>query len=405
MSNRNTLSTTKKNKVKRLLKTLILIIQNTSNNPQKLGHLSGLSGELLFLWQVSQYDKTLIDETVFSEKLIFLQDHLATVATKFNISAGLAGLGWFFEYLNQMQQEDYDAELCEDIDDILLTTLSVDSWSGEIEMVLGLAGLSIYGARRQLKSEQTVFYEKFIQHFETLATRLSDNTLAWQQPKQSLYRLNKNNLEQPEYNLGLAHGIPGIIAAILPALKNPSLHSRTKKLLIQSCDWLLQQQLDITDSNSYFSSSADSKHSSRLGWCYGDLPIALTLYRVGIALDSPTYMDKARDISLHAASRDEISGIVDDAGLCHGSAGLALVFQLLYQEIGAAELQQASEKWLDFTLKFYDEKGLPGLHKFTGIGNNYVESTGFLEAYAGIGLCLLVALNGETDWTDCLLLS
>ncbi len=317
----------------------------------------------------------------------------------------MAGLGWFIEYINQAQDQDYDAELCEDIDDILFKHLSVTPWRGEIEMVLGLAGLSIYGARRQLKSDQTAFYEKLVNHFESLATQVSDNTLTWQQPQYSVYRLDKENIERPEYNLGLAHGVPGIITAILPALDNPSLHDRTKNLLIQSCDWLLQQQLNSQDKQSCFSSLTGSKHNSRLGWCYGDLTIALTLARVGDALELPSYMEKAREISLHSALRGEVNGMVKDAGLCHGSAGLFLIFKLLYQKIGLEELQQASDKWLDFTLNLFDEKGLEGFYKLSGIDKTYSECTGFLEGYAGIGLCLLAALNEEADWTDCLLLS
>lgn len=405
MSSQLVMADTKKIKIEKLLKTLTSIIQNTPNDVKNLGLLNGLSGDLLFLWRASQYDSNLVDEGVFNEKLQFLQDNLSLAASTFNLSVGLTGLGWFFEYINQTQAEDYDPELCEDIDDILLKTLSVAPWHGEIEMVLGLAGLSIYGARRQLKSDQSAFYEKLINHFESLATQVSDNTLTWQQPQYSIYRLNKENIEKPEYNLGLAHGVPGIIAALLPALNIPSLYTRTKKMLVQSCDWLLQQQLDTENKQSYFSSSTSNTHYSRLGWCYGDLTIALTLSRVGEALELPSYTDKAREISLHTALRDEINGMVNDAGLCHGSAGLALIFKLLHQEIGLDELQQASDKWLDFTLNLFDEKGLPGFYKLSGIDKTYSECTGFLEGYAGIGLCLLAALNQEADWTDCLLLS
>ena len=394
-----------KNKIESILISLTEIVQLTPNSHSNLGLLSGLAGELLFLWQVSQYGSDLVDEDIFNEKFQFLQDNLSEGAAKFNLSSGLVGLGWFLEYINQAQGADYDPELCEDIDKILLSALSVTPWRGEIELVLGLAGLSVYGARRQRTSNQMVFYENFVEHFELLATQISSNTLSWEQPKYSVYRLDKDNREKPEYNLGLAHGVPGIIAALLPALSIPPLYARTKKLLIQSCDWLLQQQLKTDANQSYFSSSVESKHDSRLGWCYGDLTIALTLHRVGKALELPSYMEKAKEICLHAALRDEVHGMVNDAGLCHGSAGLALIFQLLYKEIGAAELKKASNKWLVFTLKLFEEKGIEGFYKLSGFDNSYSECTGFLEGYAGIGLCLIALISDESDWTDCLLLS
>jgi len=405
MSKQIELSVTKQTKIKKLLKTLISNVQNSQFSGNNIGLLSGSAGELLFLWQASQYDVELVNESKFNKKLELLQENVFNVASDHSLSAGLSGLGWFLEYINQAQGEDYDPELCEDIDDILLNALSVSSWQGEIEMVLGLAGLSIYGSRRQLKSDQGSYYEKLISHFEHLAIQISDNILTWQQPFNSVYRLDKEDSEKLEFNLGLAHGVPGIIAAILPALSVPSLFNRAKKLLIQSCDWLMLQQLNIRNKQSYFSSLTDSTYHSRLGWCYGDLTIALTLFRVGKALELPSYMDKAKEIGLHSARRGEVDAVVRDAGICHGSAGLFLIFNLLYKEIGSEELRLSADKWLDFTLSLYDEKGIEGLYKMSGLDNTYSECVGFLEGYAGIGLCLLAAFNEDTDWTDSLLLS
>ena len=396
---------TKKTKIQKILRTLTSNIQHTENTLDNLGLYSGLAGELLFLWQACQYDNQLVDEQILNDKFMFLQENMSVASSSVQLSNGLSGLGWFIEYVNQSQYDDYDPELCEGIDEILLNTLGVKDWQGEIEMVLGLAGLSVYGARRQLTSEQTFFFDKFISHFEALATQTSENTLTWEQPVYSVYRLDKESRDKPEYNLGLAHGVPGIIASLLPALNIPPLYSRTKKLLIQSCDWLLEQELSVSDRKSYFSSLNTSTHPSRLGWCYGDLTIALILFRVGKILELPSYMEKAKEISLHAATRDEVSSAVGDAGLCHGSAGLALIFQLTAQELNMPELLDISEKWLDFTIELFDKNGIEGFYKLSGYDKTLSECTGFLEGYAGIGLCLISLLNGECDWADCLLLS
>jgi hypothetical protein len=117
MSSQSVMSHTKKIKIGNLLKTLTSIIQNRPNDTRKLGLFGGLSGELLFLWQTNKYDNNLVDENVFNQKIEFLQDSLPIAAEKFNLSVGLTGLAWFFEYINQTQVEDYDSELCEDIDD------------------------------------------------------------------------------------------------------------------------------------------------------------------------------------------------------------------------------------------------------------------------------------------------
>jgi lantibiotic modifying enzyme len=216
--------------------------------------------------------------------------------------------------------------------------------------------------------------------------------------------MNTDQIERPEYNLGLAHGVPGIISAILPALTIPALSNRAQKLLKQSCDWLLMQQLTIKE-ESFFSSYVNDPLPSRLGWCYGDLTIALTLARVGNALKIPQYLTQAEEMALHSAKRCEKSAGIDDAGVCHGSAGLSLIFQLLNKEIPSIKLEQASIKWLDFTLKLYNEKGMEGLYKPSPQRGNRNESKGFLTGYSGVGLCLISLLNGDTEWTECLSLS
>jgi lantibiotic modifying enzyme len=398
------LSNSKKNQIKKILTALVSTVESSPQNENNIGLYSGLAGELLFLFQASQLDSGLVNEELFNEKFQFLQDCLSPVIG-FNLSNGLSGLGWFIEYINQAQAENYDVELCEDIDNILLETVGIKPWPGEIEMVQGISGLSVYSALRQKKCQKLNFYEKLISQYEALAIQVTEDTLTWQQPQHSLYRLNKTDPNKAEFNIGLAHGVVGIIAAILPALSYPTLYNRSKKLLKKSCDWLLQQQLEGKNKQSHFSSTSDSTHSSRLGWCYGDLTIALTLFRVGKALDIAIYQDKAIEVALHTTQRNEVTGMVHDAGLCHGSAGLAVIYQEFYHKTGVVELQISAEKWLNFTLKTYQEKGLEGFYKVSGFDQRSSECTGFLEGYAGIGLCLMACLDGEADWLDCLLLS
>ncbi|WDE01272.1 lanthionine synthetase C family protein [Thalassomonas actiniarum] len=391
--------------IEQILKQLGDTVATLPSNPGFCGLLSGLSGNLLFLYKLSVFDARLVNEEVFDDKLEFLQQQLAAHIHYNDLSSGLSGQGWLLEYLNQAQGDDYDPEMCEEIDSLLQESLSQTPWPGEIEMVLGLGGVAVYAARRLLKSPSADLFETLVSHFEQAAVQVTEHTLTWSQPADSVYRFNKEEKETPEFNLGLAHGVPGIIAALLPALKIPALHQRSKSLLLQSCDWLMAQELDKHKLGSCFGSSCNEQHISRLGWCYGDLTIALTLARVGQALELPSYLEKAKEISLHAAGRDQDNGMVNDAGLCHGSAGIALVFQLLHQHLGEEKLLHTANKWLDITLDDYREKGLKGFYMFSGVTKEHEEDTGLLMGYTGIGLCLLSALTGDTDWVDSLLMA
>jgi hypothetical protein len=140
-----------------------------------------------------------------------------------------------------------------------------------------------------------------------------------------------------------------------------------------------------------------------LGWCYGDLTIALTLARVGQTLERQDLVDEAKRIGLHAAMRDENSAMVKDAGICHGSAGLMLIFQMLNEIIPMPEFEKASDYWFENTIVRFKENGLEGF--YANKAGNLIEETGLLEGYSGVGLCLLARQGISPDWADALLLT
>ncbi|MCG7536135.1 lanthionine synthetase C family protein [Pseudoalteromonas sp. OOF1S-7] len=386
---------------------LTIITDKVSSNVKDVdlphGLLSGLAGQLLFLYKAYEYDASLVDEALFTDKLEALQEELDQQS--FELSNGLAGQAWLLEYLNQADPEDYDPELLEEVDQLFCASLDHQPWQGEIEMVLGLSGFAPYASRRAKQSDQTALYDVIVSGLESTATRFDNGHITWSQPQTSVYRFNKDAPEEPEYNLGLAHGVPGIIAALLPAVEIPTLRERVTALLLGACDWLLEQQSPDSASPSCFGSCAGGEHLSRLGWCYGDLTIAMTLARVGQQLDRPSYIERALEIGLHAAERDEQSGHIVDAGLCHGFYGMALIYQILNQLMPDPRFLQAMQYWLDHALQQYTERGIESLYAYNGLDKDYYEDFGFLMGYAGVGLALVSLLDDDTSWVDCLLMA
>ncbi|KZN63263.1 hypothetical protein N473_17700 [Pseudoalteromonas luteoviolacea CPMOR-1] len=375
-----------------------------TNNELKNGLLSGLAGQLLFLFKAHQIDPNTVDEALFSEKLELLQEQLSEQS--FELSSGLAGQAWVLEFFNQADREEYDPELLEDVDDLFVQALDYDPWPGEIEMVLGLSGYAPYAARRSLFSDQSKLYAVIVKGLESTATYFDNGHIAWSQPKESVYRFETDDREKAEFNLGLAHGVPGIIAALLPALTIPSLKERVAKLVLGACDWLLAHQSGHEHAHSCYGTCAEeSEPTSRLGWCYGDITIALTLARAGHALDRPSYVERAREIAIHAAKRDDKSGSINDAGLCHGFVGLALIFQIVNKVIPDPKLAEAAKYWVDYSLTAYRERGLAALHSYNGMSKTHEQDFGFLMGYAGVGCGLISLLNDDVSWTDCLLMA
>lgn len=397
------ISSEQESEVHAIIKNLAEQVSQDLHQIKGNGLLSGLAGHLLFLFNAHKFDENTVFETIFSEKLDQLQEQLDEQS--FDFSNGLAGQAWLLEYLNQADVENYDGELLKDVDTLFNNILSFEGvWAGEIEMVLGLGGYAIYAAFRSQFTDQTELYSKIIASFASSATYFENGNITWSQPIDSIYRFEKEDKTKPEYNLGLAHGIPGIIAAILPALEITVLKEQVCQLLIGSCDWLLEHQNLSSTESACFSMCVGKGNTSRLGWCYGDLTIALTLARVGLALDKPNYIVRALDIARHAAKRDAQSASIKDAGICHGYFGLVTIFQLLNKLIPHPELQQAAKNWLQYGLNKYKEEGIESLYSYNIIEDAYSENFSFLMGYSGIGLVLLGVLTDEVDWADCLLM-
>lgn len=399
------LTPSQKQQIKKIVAELVALALSRTYNSEELGLFNGLAGDLLFLWQAERWQPGMVDQQVFENKFDYLQQNLGYLLSLPTFGRGMLGVSWLIEFINQGQGEDYEPSLCSEIDSLLLQQLAVEHWQGELEMVMGLAGYSVYAARRGKKVKQEQHFKQLLRHFEAASMHISEGLLSWPQPARSVFRVNKQNPEQLEFNLGLAHGMPGIIAALLPALDIEPLQQRAYRLITQSCDWLLQQELPKNSFRSCFASTSQSSQPSRLGWCYGDLTIALTLARAGRKLGIFSYLNNAEQISLCAARRSAQQGMVEDAGLCHGSAGIALIFQLLNKELKQEGLLQAAHSWLNHSLQLYSEKGLKGFWMYSTITHEYQEVTGLLEGYSGVGLALLAALNNDTDWVDSLLMA
>lgn len=369
--------------------------------------LAGRAGQLLFLYEAAKYHQGQIDLNWLSEEISQVILLAKKVLPDCSMAYGMAGLAWFYQYVLQDQQES-DAEN-DVVDRMFAEILSVDHWQGEYEYIIGLAGYAPYLARRTHTRQGKANALALVEHFSKLAV-IENGVAYWPTSSVSAFRMNKTAVEQTEINLGLAHGNTGVIAALLRLSQNPSIAETAVPLLKAACDWLMQQQQDVKSYRSFFSNLSHLQAKSRLGWCYGDLTIALTLARAGRLLAQPHYTELALAIALHAASRDAADAQIYDAGLCHGSSGLALIFKLLDREFHAPEIAEAATRWHNFYLQQYQQQGLAALHKWVGDlepgdRRKREEDFGLLEGYAGIGLSLLVHLGQEPDWVDGLLLA
>lgn len=389
MSQNQTAIASRQHRIELQLQQLISRVQQHLALPLNL--LNGRAGQLLFLYQAAKWQPRWVSESYLSTEIDRLHEASANLVTDPTLSTGLPGVAWFYQYILQDQQVLEDCN--QNTDSCLIQMLQ--QGMTETEYVLGLAGMAPYIGRRLAYNSQLA--QVFLQQMALRSVCIQPGLRCWPVPSQSVFRLNKNQPDLPEYNLGFAHGQAGMIAALLPLLDLPATASQAATLIGEGCNWLLAQQQDANIHGSYFAHLAGVAGVSRLAWCYGDLAIALLLARVANKLAKPEYAQAARQFGCHAAKRTVAQAMITDPWICHGAGGLALMFRLLYRQLPQPEFLAAADSWLDQLLGQLAGQAYPEQPTDP-------TATGLISGAAGAGLCLLDALDQAPDWVDALLL-
>src|SRR5262249_26014505 len=151
------------------------------------------------------------------------------------------------------------------------------------------------------------------------------------------------------YNLGLAHGVPGVIALLGLACADGMDLRKVRPLLEGAVSWVLAQQ-HPHGFPAWIRPEDTSRSPSRLAWCYGDPGVAAALLGAADCVQEPAWEHAALAIARRAWERPCDQAGVIDAGLCHGAAGLGHLFNRMYQATGEPWLADAARFWFARTL-------------------------------------------------------
>ena len=136
------------------------------------------------------------------------------------------------------------------------------------------------------------------------------------------------------------------------------------------------------------------------------LGIGLALWKAGKAIGNKDWKEKGLHILLHSTQRRIMSDtLVIDAEICHGSAGIALIFRRMYLDTTIEQFKDATDFWIRQTLRFSENKdGLAGFQTY--MKGEWLGDYSLLTGISGIGLMLLSYLHeDEQKWDEMLLLS
>jgi lantibiotic modifying enzyme len=335
-------------------------------------------------------------------------DAVSKTRARPDLFGGFCGVAWTAAHLQGMGLLYPEEDPCAAIDEALLAYVEKGPWHGQYDLISGLAGYAVYGLERLPRPVALATLEHIVDCLDELA-EWSGEGATWHTPPELLLPLQRALAPEGYHNLGLAHGVPGVIAVLGQIAAAGVAREKAERLLEGAARWLLAQEISGQDAG--FAWIAEEKTPARSAWCYGDPGVAAALFVAARAVGNEVWEREAIRIALRAAARDPARAGVVDPGLCHGSAGLAHIFNRFFQATGDEQFADAARVWFERTLAFRRPgEGVGGFSSwkgaFDGRAARWEPDPGFLTGAAGIGLALLAAVSDvPPDWDRVLLLS
>lgn len=363
--------------------------------------LNGNASVILFyfyLYKLTNNDEYYLKATETVNKLL---NSLATISfMPENFADGYSGVFWLLHHgSNNFFLNLPEEFIHKNYDDYLLDFSLRNFKNGQFDFFYGGAGPCLYFLENKQRNYHR-YYENMIIALENIALADS-NGIFWE----GNYFERPNN-SQCKIDLGLSHGIPSIIYFLTKLYGLNVSNSKTLSLLTKSINWLIAQKRDPTEDGTSFyqakmlANSEMPRINSRLAWCYGDLGIASVIWQAGLLVGNEEWKQFSINMMLHASKRKNLlQNGINDAGICHGTSGVAMVFNRFYWETKMPVFKETATYWIDETIKMANADGH---YKCLDEVNRY----SLIEGTCGIGLALLGHISDEEPtWDRCFLLS
>ncbi|MGI4762069.1 MAG: lanthionine synthetase C family protein [Janthinobacterium lividum] len=319
---------------------------------------------------------------------------------------GAVGFGVLFKLLATegfIEAEVDDVMLA--LDDLVIDYTTAQLQADNLDFLHGAIGDGFYLLSRLGTPATDQCLARLITYLTTTATR-DEQGIRWYDEPSAFNAYTPGGV-----NLSLSHGLSSKLIFLAHCVSANVKTTECTTLLLGAVQYLKNQACFESQANVYPTFTAASGHprlSNRLAWCYGDLGIVVALLMAGKALGQAKWVEEAFALGLRAAGRItlEQTGVVD-AGFCHGTAGIAHIFNRLYLESQQDAFRLARNYWLDRTLEqacFSD--GLAGYKTYQQA--EWVLDRSLLEGIMGINLVLQSSLEKEAtnlSWDALFLLN
>ena len=317
--------------------------------------------------------------------------------------SGLSGILYLSEFLRENDFIDIDVSNLQSLlDNYLVMRMKYDMQQQYYDFMHGALGVGLYFLKKGANLECIRELIDFL--YQTSEKEGGNKFFKWK----SIIDRENNHIG---YNLSLSHGISSIIIFLSRAVICGIKDEKVIKMLHGAVRYILIQQNDFMQLGFYFppyisTNSHTPVSKSRLAWCYGDLGIGVALWQAGKAIDNSDWKEKGIEVLLQSTRRHKYEDCsVVDAGICHGSVGIAMIYHRMYLETGKDEFFVAINQWLNQSLNMaVFEDGLAGYMTFER--DEWACDYSLLSGISGIGMVLMsIVTEDKPVWDEMFLIS
>jgi lantibiotic biosynthesis protein len=310
---------------------------------------------------------------------------------------GAAGLGWTVAHL---ADSDTAELVCGKIDKALLGQLAA---TADYDLIAGLVGFGVYALERGPAGQPlaTAVLDELARR-----ARPRDGGLAWHTPASVLPVWH----DAPEgyWNLGLAHGLPGVVGLLARFVAADVEAARARELLAGAMAALLAAERPFAawiTGGPDATAGAPTRGPERLAWCYNDLGAVFALLAAAQATGDSTWRGEALALASSCAARGDAQARIDETCLCHGALGVAHLFARLHHATGDTELRAAALRWLDRGLALRNDRPIAGFpFRLPGDREAWHPDSSILTGVSGVALVLHSFITAvEPSWDRLLL--
>lgn len=423
MSYKNWRNITIENEIKEYVIEICNNLLERLNCPEKIIEENGISlgsGSSGIIILLNEINKVLNIDTreLIHQYICYSEKYIYQNLGVFSLYEGITGFNYAVSIINN-NTGDY-ANLLLELDKLFIKGVnlfldSINNFSNiikndyEFDVINGMAGIGRYVlSRKNNNSEMRDLCYRIAEYLVKLTEDLvidNKKIKGWGVYEKILDKKNNfiytNNIE---YNLGLAHGVPGVLATLSLFYTNGINVENQLISINEITNWLISTENKLEDNLWPYSIRLDDEYNKdykRIAWCYGNPSISVSLFLASKAVNNDNLLLKSREIFNNMFRYKYDFWSITSPMLCHGFGGILTIMLRISESKILKEKYESLFKIIISNVNYSKDFCFNN----NDIINNY-DLPGFIMGSSGIVLSLLNLISiSEPDWDQLLLLS